>query len=105
MKTNTETAARTSKELLDELHTLVAEVEKLANEPANEQTADILGRLRERYDAAQESLAGLCACAKKKVAAGAHCADEAIRSHPYQSLAIAVGAGLLAGVLMGRRSK
>ncbi|MBL9200173.1 MAG: DUF883 family protein, partial [Opitutaceae bacterium] len=35
----------------------------------------------------------------------AKCTDSAIREHPYQALAIALGAGLLVGVLLGRRSR
>lgn len=103
MKTNTETAA--PRELLDELHSLVTEVEKLADAPAGEHTDDVLDKLRGRFDTAREGLADLCARTKKEVAAGARCADEAIRAHPYQALAIAAGAGLLVGALLGRRFK
>lgn len=105
MKTNTETAAGTPGELLDELHTLVAEVEKLGDAPAGEHAAAVLDGLRERYDTARDRLSELCACTRKGVAAGARCADEAIRTHPYQSLAIAAGAGLLVGALVGRYGK
>jgi len=61
--------------------------------------------LRGRFDAAQERFADLYQGTRKKIAAGAKCADAAIRANPYQSLAIAAGAGLLLGVLLGRRTK
>ena len=38
-----------------------------------------------------------------KALAGAKVADKAIREHPYQSIGMAFGVGLLIGVLVGRR--
>lgn len=105
MKKNSEATAQTPKELLNELHALIAETEKMVGDSVSEHTDDAISALRTRFDAAQERLTDLYDSAKKKVIAGAHCTDEAIRANPYQALAIAVGAGLLAGVLLGRRSK
>ena len=105
MKNNHETTAQTPKELLNDLHTLVAEAEKMMGDSLSEHTADAVGALRTRFDAAQERLSDLYAGAKTRVVAGAKCTDAAIRANPYQSLAIAAGVGLLAGVLLGRRSK
>ena len=104
MKSSAESSAQTPKELLNDLQSLVAEAEKMMGDTLSENTADALGALRARFDAAQERLGALCACAKQKVVAGAKCTDAAIRANPYQSLAIAVGAGLLLGVVLGRRS-
>jgi len=39
------------------------------------------------------------------VVAGAHYTDETIRAHPYPSIAIAIGAGALIGLLIGRRNR
>ena len=104
MKNNHETA-QTPKDLLNDLHTLVAEAEKMMGDSVSEHTADAVGALRERFDAAQERMSEFYAGAKKKVVAGAHYTDETIRANPYQSLAVAAGVGLLVGVLLGRRSK
>jgi ElaB/YqjD/DUF883 family membrane-anchored ribosome-binding protein len=41
--------------------------------------------------------------AKEKVVAGARRTDETIRSHPYESLAVALGVGVLVGALIRRR--
>ena len=71
----------------------------------SEHSAEALSNLRARFGAAQERFADVYEGAKKKVVAGAKCTDEAIRANPYEALAIALGAGLLAGVLLGRRSK
>jgi len=103
MKANKSTA--TPKELLDELHALVSDAEKMIGETAGEATGDALGALRSRYEDMQEQLTEFYASAKKKIVAGAKYTDETIRENPYQSMAVAAGLGLLVGVLLGRRSK
>ena len=40
---------------------------------------------------------------KESVKETAKKTDEAIRSHPYESMGIAFGVGILVGVLIGRR--
>ncbi|MEZ0217321.1 MAG: hypothetical protein ACAH89_09320 [Rariglobus sp.] len=104
MKSNNDTA-QTPKELLNDLHRLAAEAEKMMGDSLSEHTEEAVGALRARFDAAHERLSELCSCAKQKVVAGAKCTDQAIRANPYQSLAIAVGVGVLVGVLVGRRTK
>jgi ElaB/YqjD/DUF883 family membrane-anchored ribosome-binding protein len=105
MKTNHETSAQTPSALLADLHSLVAEAEKMIGDSHAEPSEEAIGALRERFDAAQECLGDLYAGAKKKMIAGAKYTDETIRANPYQSVAIAAGIGLLVGVLVGRRSK
>lgn len=105
MKNKSESASPTPKELLEDLRTLVAEAEQMMSDSLTEHSEEAITALRARFDAAQERLATLYDGARKKVVAGAKCTDEAIRANPYQALAIALGAGLLVGVLLGRRSK
>ncbi|MDI1319098.1 MAG: hypothetical protein PSW75_02750 [bacterium] len=105
MKNNKDTSTLTPKELLHDLQALVVEAEKMMSESISEHTADAVSGLRTRYDAAQERLSDLYASARTKVVAGAQRTDTAIRENPYQALAIAAGAGLIVGVLLGRRSK
>lgn len=105
MKNNNETAAQTPKDLLNDLHTLVAEAEKMMGDSLTEHTADAVDALRSRFETAQTRMGELYSGARKRVVAGAKCTDETIRANPYQSLAIAVGVGLLVGVLVGRRSQ
>ena len=95
--------APTAQDLLNDLHTLVAEAETMMSNSISEHSAEALSNLRERYDAAHERFSAVYEGAKKKVVAGAKYTDTAIRENPYQSLAIAAGAGLLLGVLLGRR--
>ena len=95
MKSSADTTAQTPKELLNDLHALVAEAEKMMGDSISEHTSDAVTALRARFDNAQERMAKFYAEARKKVVAGAKSTDEAIRENPYQSLAIALGAGLL----------
>ena len=104
MKNNKDTA-QTPKELLHDLQALVADAEAMIADSATEHTADAIDSLRARFAAAQERFTDAYAGARKKVIAGAKYTDEAIRENPYQSLAIALGVGVLVGVLIGRRSK
>jgi ElaB/YqjD/DUF883 family membrane-anchored ribosome-binding protein len=103
MKTNSTTLSPDN--LLNDLHGLVGEAEKIIGDPHNRPTEEVLGALRARFESAHQSVADLCAGAKKKVLAGAKYTDESIRENPYQSIAIAAGIGLLIGVLAGRYSK
>ncbi|MFT3867179.1 MAG: hypothetical protein QM715_01655 [Nibricoccus sp.] len=100
--TNAQTA-QTPGELLDELRALVAEAEQMAADSVSEYTAEAVGALRARFEKTYDRLAELYGGLRRKVVAGAECADAAIREKPYQALAIAAGAGLLAGVLLCRR--
>ena len=102
---NNKDAAQTPKELLHDLQALVAEAEAMIADSVTEHATDAVDSLRSRFAAAQERFTDAYTGARKKVIAGAKYTDEAIRENPYQSLAIALGVGLLVGVILGRRSK
>ena len=104
MKNNKDTA-QTPKELLHDLQALVAEAEAMIADSVTEHSAEAIDSLCSRFAAAQERFTDAYAGARKKVIAGAKYTDATIRANPYQSLAIALGVGLLVGVLLGRRSK
>ena len=104
MKNRNASDSLTPSDLLNDLRTLVVEAEKMMEASVTEHTGDAMAALRARYEAAQERLGVMYATARKNVVAGAQCTDEAIRTHPYQSIAIAAGVGLLVGVLLGRRN-
>ena len=59
--------------------------------------------LRDRLAAALESAKASCQRVEAKAIAGAKVADNTIRAHPYESIGVAFGVGLLIGVLVGRR--
>jgi ElaB/YqjD/DUF883 family membrane-anchored ribosome-binding protein len=106
MKNNSETTTTQKPEaLLTDLRALVTEAEQMFSDAVHPDDAEAVTSLRARFDAAQERLSDFYANTKKNVSAGARYTDDAIRANPYQSLAIALGAGLLIGALLGRRSK
>ena len=105
MKHRNGSVAQKPEELLNDLRSLVGEAEKLIGESAGEQSEELLTSLRERFAAAQERFSEVYDGARKKVIAGAKYTDETIRENPYQSLAVALGIGVLVGVLVGRRSR
>jgi ElaB/YqjD/DUF883 family membrane-anchored ribosome-binding protein len=101
----TKSIPHTPRELLSELQELVAEAEKVISGPLSEHSAEAIRALRARFGAAREQFTDVYKGAKKKVVAGVECTDASIRANPYQSLAIAVVIGLIAGVLLGRRRR
>ncbi len=101
MKHNNDTA-KPSK-LLEDLHTLVSEAEKLIGNTDVAPHPDALSKLRDRFEASQERLTELYADTRKQVVAGAKYTDTAIHDKPYQSLAIVAGLSLIVGLLLGRR--
>lgn len=107
MKTEMDRPQQTPEGVLNELRSLVSEAEKILGEAPEGACngAATLAALRERLETAQERVTELYEKGRQKVVAGARYADETIRENPYQSIAIALGLGLLAGVLLGRRSK
>jgi ElaB/YqjD/DUF883 family membrane-anchored ribosome-binding protein len=102
---NNQTTTHLPKELLAELQSLVAEAQTMMSDSGSDPAAETIESLRARFGAAQQRMGEMYAVARKRVVAGAKCTDTAIRENPYQSLAVAIGVGLLVGVLLGRRSK
>jgi ElaB/YqjD/DUF883 family membrane-anchored ribosome-binding protein len=98
-------AAASSDELVDELHDLVSDAGGKLKEAAGEHAEEFMDNLHEQFGATQERLSELYDVAKKKSAAYAKSTDKMVRANPYQSIAIALGVGLVAGVLIGRRTK
>lgn len=104
MKSTNEISTQNPRDVLDELRALVVEAERMIGDSVSE-TSEAVGALRARYEAVQERMSDLVADAKRKAMSGAKYTDEAIRTYPYQSLAIALGTGLIAGLLLGRRGR
>jgi ElaB/YqjD/DUF883 family membrane-anchored ribosome-binding protein len=102
---NNKDTVHTPKELLAELQALVSEAETMMADSLSEHTSEAIGNLRERFGAAQERFADMYDQTKKKVVAGAKYTDTTIRENPYQSIAIAMGVGVLLGILVGRRGR
>lgn len=103
MRTLTDPHAQSSKDLLDDLHTLVTEAEKVLADSNPTQAGETMNALRSRLEAAQARLGEFYATARQRAIAGAKMTDETIRANPYQSIAVAAGVGLVIGFLVGRR--
>ena len=59
---------------------------------------------RKRLEAAIEQGRDMLDDLKDRAVASAKAADETIREHPYESIGVALGVGLLLGYLIGRRN-
>ena len=85
-----------------DLKTLSRDAEALMDATAG-QAGEKVSDLRARLAAALESAKATCQRVEEKAIAGAKVADKTIREHPYESIGVAFGVGLLIGVLAGRR--
>lgn len=59
--------------------------------------------MRERLTQTLQSAKAVYRRLQNKTVAAAKATDQSIRTHPYQALGIAVGAGLLVGFFIGRK--
>ena len=88
--------------LVSDLKTVTRDAEELLKTVSGEQ-GNGSSELRMRLSSAIESAKATYHRLEEKAVAGAKATDKAIRAHPYESLGIAFGTGLLVGVLVGRR--
>ena len=89
-------------QIMADLKILSRDAEALMQATAG-QAGEKAGELRDRLAAALESAKASCQRMEAKAIAGAKVADKTIREHPYESIGVAFGVGLLIGVLVGRR--
>ena len=88
--------------IVSDFKTLMRDAEDLMKATADDlgdKARDARDRLKVALGKARES----CQSVEERAAAGARATDRVIREHPYQSLGIAFGVGLLIGVLVNRR--
>ncbi|CAM2926664.1 DUF883 family protein [Rariglobus hedericola] len=96
--------AESPEQIVENLRALIAEAEKTIGGGIAEGAEDKLASLRDRLSETREKVEHALSYAKERVVAGAKQTDSAIRSHPYESLAIALGVGVLLGAFL-RRNK
>jgi ElaB/YqjD/DUF883 family membrane-anchored ribosome-binding protein len=89
----------TKQKLIDDFKTLVQDGEELLKAGADElsketrdKLTDLVGRARTIYGSVEE-----------RALAQARAADQAIQDHPYESIGIAFGVGVLLGLVLTRR--
>lgn len=88
--------------IMADLKMLSRDAEALMHATAG-QAGEKAGELRDRLSTAIESAKATCHRVEERAIAGAKVADKTIREHPYESIGVAFGVGLLIGVLVGRR--
>ena len=88
--------------LVTDLKRIVTDSEELLH-ATKDAVGDKAHEVRERLTVALESAKRTCRRLEEKALEGAKAADRAIRDHPYQSVGVAFGVGLLIGVLVTRK--
>jgi len=96
------TTEQANARLVSDLKVLARDAEELMKATAG-QAGEKLAELRSRLTAALESAKATCHHLEEKTAAAAKATDRTIREHPYESIGIAFGVGLLVGVLVARK--
>jgi ElaB/YqjD/DUF883 family membrane-anchored ribosome-binding protein len=99
---STQTNEASIEKLLQDLHAVVQDGEELLK--AGLEDLSERGRAaRERLAAALEAARDTRRRLQDRAVAGAKATDRLVRDHPYQSIGLAFGVGLLLGALVGRR--
>ena len=96
------TTAEANAKLMGDLKAVARDAEELLRATAG-QAGEKLSEVRSRLATALESAKGTCDGLQDKTAAAARATDRCIRDHPYETIGVAFGLGLLVGVLIGRR--
>jgi len=91
-----------TEKLVTDLKRVVRDSEELLKD-----SAEVVGEkaldLRERLSQTLESAKATCRRIEERAIEGAKASDKVIRAHPYESIGIAFGIGLLVGVLVTRK--
>jgi ElaB/YqjD/DUF883 family membrane-anchored ribosome-binding protein len=96
------TTSEANKRLVGDLKTVAHDAEELMKATANHAGEKVV-ELRERLSTALDSAKVTAQRLEDKTIEAAKATDRAVREHPYQSIGIAFGVGLLIGVLVARK--
>ena len=88
--------------LVTDLKRIVRDSEELLH-TTKDAVGDKAQDVRERLTAALDATKRTCRDLEDKAIEGAKAADKTIRDHPYQSIGVAFGVGLLIGVLVTKK--
>ena len=102
----TEMTAMQREKLMADLRVVVADAEQLLKMTADEVgegAAGLRERLQERLAQSKDRLLALQDVATEKAKAVGHAADDYVHEHPWKSVAIGPGIGVIVGMLIGRR--
>ena len=94
--------AESTEKLMADLRVVVRDAEELLRATAGDMS-EKAKESRARLSASLDSAKDACRRLEDKAIEGARAADGVIRDHPYQTIGIAFGVGVLLGVLVGRK--
>ena len=92
--------------MIADLRVVVSDAEELLKMTAGEASEAAVGlrqRLQDRLSQAKERLLTLQSSVSDNAKAAGHAADDYVHDHPWQSVAIGAGVGVVIGLLIGRR--
>ncbi|HMM87044.1 MAG: YqjD family protein [Gammaproteobacteria bacterium] len=92
--------------LVNDLRSVIHDAEELLKMSAGDASAEateLRDRVRVRLLQAKDNLHRLQETAIERAKAAGHKADDYVHDHPWQSIGVAAGFGLLVGLLIGRR--
>ncbi len=104
MKNESASKIETPEEVAEHIRRLMDEAEAMLVGPVADRAAEKFTDLRSRFAELQTKAVDAYGDARKRVIAGARATDETIRTHPYESLAIALGVGVLLGAFLRRNN-
>ena len=96
------TPQEANQRLASDFRNVMRDAEDLLKATAGE-AGEKVKEVRDRLATALESGKATCEHLQNKTVETAKTADHVIREHHYESIGVAFGAGLLIGVLVGRR--
>ncbi len=92
-------------QLIANISKLMDEAEEMLSESSSQHAEETITLLRERDYDPDRPLAARYAATKAKLTDAGRRTDRVIRAYPYESLALALGAGLLLGLCLLRRGE
>jgi ElaB/YqjD/DUF883 family membrane-anchored ribosome-binding protein len=96
------TTYRANKRLATDLKLVMRDAEDLLKATAGA-AGDKVGKIRHHLASTLESAKTTCGRFQDKTVQAAKATNRTIRAHPYESLGIALGTGLVVGALVARR--
>ena len=96
------TTQEANEKLVNDLKLVMRDAEELLKATGG-QAGEKITEIRNRLAGALESARATYGQMQDKTVEAAKAADRVIRDHPYESLGVAFGAGLLLGVLVTRK--
>jgi len=96
------TTTEANQRLAADIKLLARDAEELLRATAGE-AGEKIKEVRQRLSNALDSARATCESLQDQTAETLKAADETIRDHPYESIGIAFGVGVVLGILVGRR--